>query len=64
MANEEIGVVLTAGVDVREEAGLPEEGTLVLTSVGGGRWETTVWGVQGMSAVRSSPDFLGGDGEL
>ena len=44
MANEEIGVVLTAGVDVREEAGLPEEGTLVLTSVGGGRWETTVWG--------------------
>ena len=47
MANEEIGVVLTAGVDVREEAGLPEEGTLVLTSVGGGEWETTVWDVQG-----------------
>ena len=54
MANEEIGVVLTAGVDVKEEAGLPEEGTLVLTSVGGGEWETTVWDVQGLGNERGA----------
>lgn len=61
VANDERGMVFMAGVEVWEDAGLLEPGTVGFTSVAATPGDATVWR---RNIVSCSPGFLGGDGEL